>query len=286
MGEVAMTKSAFRISGGRFYLSSCAVIAATVVLGVAAPAADAAAPKRIADKGVITYCTDISFPPLEFYDPKTNEPSGLDIDLGRSLASELGVKSEFKNIGFDGLIPTVQAGQCDAIISGLFDKPARREVLDFVNYAYLGNSIIVKADSNLHVNSLAELSGKAVATETGSTLEEELTHTNDDLKKAGKPPIKIVALPKMTDAIQQLMSGLVEAYYTSTVQEAYYNVQNPGQVKLASPQTSALYIGIATVKSDGELHEAFAAALKKLQGDGSYDKIMQKWSAGAIAYKP
>src|SRR5204863_2238614 len=128
----------------------------------------------------------ISFPPLEFFDPKTNEPSGLDIDLGKALAAELGVKAEFKNISFDGLIPAIQAGQCDAIISGLFDKPTRREVLDFANYAFLGNSLIVKADSNLHFDSLADLSGKAVATESGSTLEEDLTHANDDLKKAGK----------------------------------------------------------------------------------------------------
>jgi polar amino acid transport system substrate-binding protein len=282
--EFAMKKTAIRgLVMARCSLFSSSTIVAALVIATAA--ANAAAPKRIADKGVVTYCSDISFPPLEFFDPKTNEPSGLDIDLGKALAAELGVKAEFKNISFDGLIPAIQAGQCDAIMSGLFDKPTRREVLDFANYAFLGNSVIVKAGSNLHFNSLADLSGKAVATESGSGLEEELTHANDDLKKAGKPPMKIVALPKMSDAFQQLTSGLVDVFYSSTVQEAYYNTLNPGQVKLASPQTSALYIGVATVKSEADLHDALLAALKKLEGNGEYDKIIQKWNAGALAYK-
>jgi polar amino acid transport system substrate-binding protein len=173
-----------------------ALWSASVMLGAfsyGAASADTAAPKAIADKGVITYCTDISFPPLEFYDQKTNEPAGFDIDLGKAVAEEMGVKAEFKNISFDGLIPAVQAGQCDAIISGLFDKPNRREVLDFVNYAYLGNSVIVKADSNLSFNSLEELSGKTAATETGTQLEQDLVAANEKITKDGKPPIKWTA---------------------------------------------------------------------------------------------
>ncbi len=259
--------------------------AAFQMVWIVAPAS-AAAPKRIQNKGVLVYCTDISFPPLEFYDPKTNQPAGIDVDLGTALAADLGVKAEFKNISFDGLIPAVQAGQCDAIISGLFDKPARREVLDFVDYAHVGNSLIVRSDSKENFNSLADLSGKTVVTETGSTLEEDLTKTNDGLKQAGKPLIKIVALPKMSDAYQQLTTKMADILYSSTVQEAYFNTQTPGQVKLASPQTGALDTGVATVKADKELHEALAASLKKLQANGEYDKILKKWNCEAIALKP
>lgn len=262
------------------------LVTTVALLGWLASPATAAAPKRILDKGVLVYCVDISFPPLEFYDPKSNQPVGFDVDLGKALAADIGVKAEFKNISFDGLIPAVQAGQCDAIISGLFDKPARREVLDFANYALLGSSIIVRADSNEHFNSLADLSGKTAVTETGTTLEEELNKTNDSLKQAGKPPIKVVALPKMSDAVQQLTAKMADAIYTSTVQEAYFDVESPGQVKIASPQQSALYIGVATVKADKELHDAFAASLKKLQSNGEYDKIVKTWHCEAIAYKP
>ena len=263
-----------------------AVFAMTLALGTVAAGAATTPPKRIADKGAITYCMDISFPPLESYDPQTNKPVGFDVDLGAALASEMGVKSDFKNITFDGLIPAIQAGQCDAIISGLFDKPKRREVLDFVDYAFLGNSVIVKSDSSLHVDSLAGLSGKTVATQTGTQLEQDLVQANADLAKAGKPPIKITLFPKMTAAFQQLMTGLVDAFYSSTIQAVYYNEQNPNSVKLASPQTSGLYIGVATIKSDADLHAAFDAAFKNLVANGGYDAIVKKWGMGSAAKHP
>jgi hypothetical protein len=53
---------------------------------------------------------------------------------------------------------------------------------------------------------------------------------------------KITLFPKMTAAFQQLMTGLVDAFYSSTIQAVYYNEQNPNSVKLASPQTSGLSI--------------------------------------------
>ena len=263
-----------------------AAFAAIYALGTTVAAAAVTAPKRIADKGAITYCMDISFPPLESYDPQTNKPQGFDVDLGAALATEMGVKSDFKNISFDGLIPAIQAGQCDAIISGLFDKPKRREVLDFVDYAFLGNSVVVKSDSSFHVDSLAGLSGKTAVTETGSGLEQELVQANQDLAKAGKPPIKLALFPKMTDALQQLTTGMVDVLYTSTIQAVYYNEQNPGSVKLASPQTSGLYIGVATVKSDADLHAAFDAAFKGLVANGGYDAIVKKWGMESAAQHP
>jgi polar amino acid transport system substrate-binding protein len=272
----------------RTHRAAIAAIAAAAVISLLTLPVQAGtpAPERIAKKGKIMFCTDISFPPFEYFDPQTNEPAGFDIDIGKALAAEMGIKSEHKNIAFDGLIPALQAGQCDAILSGLFDKPARREVLDFVKYAYVGNAVIVKADSPLKFDALADVSGKAVAVESGSTLEQDLVDANTKLAASGKAPIKIVALPKASDAFQQLTTGMVDIYYGSTVQEAYFNSQNAGQVKLASPQTSAFYTGVGTLKKDTDLHDALAAAFKAIQASGEYDKIVKAWKFDAMAYKP
>src|SRR5262245_34766786 len=122
-----------RQSPTRTRTMTMALAAGFVAVSTMSAEAATTPPKAIADKGTIPYCMDVSIPPVESYDPQTNKPVGFDVDLGAALASEMGVKSDFKNITFDGLIPAIQAGQCDAIISGLFDKPKRREVLDFVD---------------------------------------------------------------------------------------------------------------------------------------------------------
>lgn len=234
-------------------------------------------PQRIKDHGRIVYCSDISFPPFEYYDAKTTQPAGFDIEFGQLLATTLGVKAEYRNIGFDALIPSLQAGQCDAILSGLFDKPERRQAIDLLDYAQVGNSVIVKANSTLKIAGLADLSGKQVAVEAGSTLEHELQDASAQLAKAGKPAIKIAALPKASDAFQQLGVGLVDAYYGTTAQAAYFNKQNPGSVKLAGPQTSTFKIGIGMTKADAALHAALDAALKKTLANGQYRQLLRRW---------
>ncbi len=187
------------------------------------------------------------------------------------------MKAEYKNIGFDALIPSLQAGQCDAILSGLFDKPERRQVVNLLDYASVGNSVIVKSNSTLKIDALIDLSGKPVAVEAGTTLEHELQDASNQLVKAGKPAIKIAALPKASDAFQELGTGLVDAYYGTTAQAAYFNKQNPSSVKLSGRQTSTFNIGIGTTKADAGLQSAFDGAFKKIVSNGQYRQLLQRW---------
>ncbi len=251
-----------------------------------AAAAEIATPQKIKDAGKVVFCTELAFPPWEMLDPQTQQPVGFDIDFATAVAAKMGVKSEHKNIAFDGLIPGLQAGQCDAIISGLYDKPERREIVDFVHYAFTGNSIFVKSDSDINVKTISELSGRKVSVGVGTGPEADLKAANEELKAAGKPEIQIISMPSTADAIQQLMAGLVEAYAGSTDQGGYFDKQNPGQIRLASPQVSALPVGIATLHKDKDLHEAFDAAYKSIRADGSYEGLLKKWGFEKLAIEP
>jgi polar amino acid transport system substrate-binding protein len=268
-------------------LSVATVLAIVMAsLGSAALAADVKTPQRIKDAGKLVFCTELAFPPWEMLDPQTQKPAGFDIDFAAAIAKRMGVSSEHKNIAFDGLIPGLQAGQCDAIISGLYDKPKRREVVDFVNYAFTGNSIFVKSSSDIKVGSFDELSGKKVSVGVGTGPEADLKDANERIKAAGKPEIRIISMPSTADAIQQLVAGLVDAYAGSTDQGGYFDKQQPGQIRLASPQVSALPVGIATLHKDKDLHEAFVVAVADVRQSGEYDALLKKWGLESIALKP
>lgn len=241
---------------------------------------------KVKAAGKIVYCSDLSAPPFIFLNPTSMQPDGFDVDVGIAVAKEMGVTAEYKNMAFDGLIPALQAGQCDAILSSLYDKPARRVVVDFVNYAVVGNAVIVKADSDVTIKDLSDLSGKKVSVERGSVNEEEVVNASNELKKQGKKPIDVVSLPKVTDAMQQLLAGLVDAFYSGTATEADFNKKSAVKVKLAGPQTSTFFTGIATLKDDADLHEAIDAAFKKSRSDGSYDAIVKKWSFESMVMTP
>ena len=263
------------------------ILAVAALLGAFAGAAWAGpALDKSKASGKLVYCSDLSAPPFLYIDPKTLKPTGFDIAVGTSVAQAMGLTAEFKNIGFDGLIPALQAAQCDAIISSLYDKPTRREVVDFVDYAIVGNAVIARSDSPLFVQDLQGLSGKKLSVERGSVNEQEAVDANTALQQGGKPPITIVTLPKMSDAIQQMVTGLTNGFYGGTATVAIYNMTNKGAVKLASPQTSSFATGIATVKANSDVHDAIKGALQEIREDGAYDDIVKTWSFESMAMKP
>src|SRR3954454_19932477 len=100
---------------------------------------------------------------------KINVAVGSDIDIGTEIANRFGVKPEFKNTAFSAIIPSLQAKQCDAIISQLFDKPKRREVVDFVDYMYSSEAFLVPKGNPKNIRALGDISGLKVAVENGTT---------------------------------------------------------------------------------------------------------------------
>ena len=270
----------------RLSIGAAALVAAAAVAGTATAtrAAQITPPSNIASKGQIVYCMDISFPPFESYS-SSHQPVGSDVDFGNALAKMMGVKAVFRNTGFNGIIPALQAGQCDAIISGLYDKASRRKVVDFVDYAILGNSIVVPQGNPHHVNGFSGLSGLKVGVESGTTLRQQLEAANQKLKAAGKPQMTIVAFPTDSGAFQQLIAGNVDAYYTVTSTAAYYGGKDGGKTETAGPQVAAFPFGIATPKSDKALHQAFVKGLADLRANGQYLAILKKYGLANAALK-
>src|SRR5262249_32167045 len=121
-----VTASAPRVQAA---LLACALVGFALH---AASAAEVAPPASIASAGKIVYCSDISGPPLGYFD-ENNNPIGSDIDLGKEIAKRMGVTAEFANTPFDGIIPALEAKHCDAILSQLFCKPKHPKVVTFVD---------------------------------------------------------------------------------------------------------------------------------------------------------
>lgn len=232
-------------------------------------------PASITSSKTLTFCSALSQPPMEFVNPQ-QQPIGVDIELGETLAKRLGLKVKWVNTPFSGLIPALQAGACDAIISQLFIKPARLQVVDMLPYMYSQEVILFKNGSPT-VDNLAALSGKKVASVTGTTATVLLTAENEALKKAGKPLINIVDFPSNTDALQQLQFGQVSAYGVAYEIGRYYNKTAPGEFVTGGAPYFKILTGIATPKSDTGLRDALQEQLAGMMKDGSYDAIFKKW---------
>ena len=263
----------------KFVLGALAAAVAAAAVSVASGAVTP--PPSIKSAGKIVYCTDATYPPEESY--QGSKIIGSDIDIGTEIAKRMGVKAQFDNTGFDGIIAALLAKKCDAVISGMNDTAERRKAVDFVDYIRVGQSRMVQKGNPKHITSLASLSGKTVSVETGTTNRDFLIAESKKLKAAGKKPITIKTFPKDTDAAAALKTGRVDAYFGDTPVVAYYIARDPSFGFGVSP-IAPIPVGIAIRKGD-PLKAATQAAVNAMYADGTMKRILAKWKMSDAALK-
>jgi len=218
---------------------------------------------------VLRIGTNADFAPFEFQDVSGKEYQGFDMDLIRAVAKEMGYKADIQNINFDGLIPALEADNLDVIISGMTINDERKKKVDFSDpYYKSGLSIIVKKDDT-SIQKFADLKGKKVAVQIGTTSAMEV-------KKIEGVDVK--EFNSSADTFMELQAGGVDAVVNDRPVNDYY-IQKSGVKdvrRLEELLTSEDY-GIASSKKNPEMKKQIDAALKKLRENGEDDKIFKKW---------
>ena len=264
------------------HIAAALAFAGVAMIATHASAEDIKAPDSVAKPGKTVFCSDISGPPLGYFD-ENNQPIGSDIDLGKEIAKRFGVQAEFANTPFDGIIPALQAKHCDAILSQLFDKPARREVVDFVDYMYSSQALLVDKGNPKNIKSLDDLSGVKIAAENGTTIQSLVEDQNKKFAAAGKAPADLVIFPKDTDALQALQIHQVDVYGTTLESAGYYILKAPNVFEVAGDPFSKILTGIATRKGETDMHDAIQKAVDAIRADGTELNILKKWHMEADA---
>jgi polar amino acid transport system substrate-binding protein len=246
------------------------------------PAVAIQPPANIKNAGKLVFCSDITYPPEESYKTGTTTPQGSDIDIGTDIARRMGVKAQFDNTGFDGIIAALLAKKCDAIISGMNDTPERLKQVAFVDYLKVGQSFMVKKGNPKNITGIASLAGKSASVETGTTNKDYLDAQSKMLQTQGKQPIKVVTFPKDTDAANALKTGKVDAYFGDSPPVAYYVETDPSSFEVGGNPINPIPIGIALRKSDTQLQSGVLAAVAAMYSDGTMKNIVAKWKLSRV----
>jgi polar amino acid transport system substrate-binding protein len=255
-------------SGLRLWLIVGALVAGWAGAALTAPAVKA-------QEEPLVFCSDIAYPPMEFFEG--SDPVGADIDIGRAIAENLGREAEFSNIGFDGIIAAILGNQCDAIISSMNITPERSEQVDFVPYLEMGQSLVVPTGNPLGITSLESLCGIAVGAQVGTTFLEALEAASAACEEAGEEPINITGFPSDTDGILALQADRVDAHMTDSPVAAYYIAQAEGALEIGGEVIDPILVGIAFNKENTELRDQVQTAVDELYADGTMTAILEEW---------
>jgi polar amino acid transport system substrate-binding protein len=249
-------------------------------LTLSAWTADAATlPASIAAKGSIVAAIVPNYPPLDLRDPATNALSGFDVDLGEALAHQLGVKLVWQETSFQEMIPALRTKRVDIILSGMTDLASRHDSASFVDYLRSGPQFFTQASRAKEFPDMLALCGKSVGTSRRTSFPAEIAVWSDaHCTPAGKPAVKVVGTEGSADARTQLKQGRIDAALQGNETLPYVMAQEPNTYAPIGEPIAYQLTGIGVATDDAALQQALSGALAQLIADGTYQKLLQKWS--------
>jgi len=241
-------------------------------------------PGSVKAKGALTVAADATYAPNEFIGTDGHTVVGLDADLAKALGQVLGLNVSVINATFATIIPGLASGKYDLGMSSFTDTKEREKTVDFVTYFVAGTSFYVKSDGGPDISSLADLCGRTVAAEQGTTQQADAQAQAAKCESAGKPGMTVQVFNDQNAVNLALSSGRAQVAMADSPVAAYQVKQSNGTFTVSgSPYGTAPY-GIAIPKDSG-MAEPVLAAVKQVMSDGTYTKILGRWGVqgGAIS---
>lgn len=218
----------------------------------------------------LTVAMELAYPPFETKDDAGN-PAGIAVDFMEDFAQQYGYDLVIENTAWDGLIPSLQTGKADCVISSMTITPERAEVVDFSD-PYAMAQLAILANANSGIESIDDLNqpGKKVAVKTGST--------GDVYATANLPEADIVRLADESACVTEVVQGKADGFLYDQLTIYRNQAANPDT-------TTAVYIpfqdaeswGIAVKKGDAELLGQLNEFIAQSKEDGEFDRLTEKY---------
>lgn len=206
--------------------------------------------------------TEAGFAPYEYYE--NSEVVGVDVDIAREIAKEMGKTLVIKDIAFDSIINEVKTGKADFGAAGISYSEERAKNVDFsINYAVSKQVVIVKNDSS--ITDINSIGNKKIAVQLGSVADTFVTDEYDEAT--------IVRQKKYLAAIEDLKVGKVDCVVMDELPAKEIVNSNTGIKILNGALTNDSY-GMVVKKGNKELLEVINKVLNRLSSDGSIDRYI------------
>lgn len=210
---------------------------------------------------------ELAYPPFETTDT-SNKPTGISVDFAKALGAELGREVVIENIAWAGLIPALETGKIDLIISSMTITEERKKTIDFSD-PYAMSNLALLINKNSPVQSMADLSqqGRILAVKKGST--------GHIYAERNLPAANYQVFDKESACVLEVVQGKADAftYDQLTIYRNWQQNLETTRVNLAPYQDAAEYWGVGIKKGNDELKGQVNAFIKKYRTAGGFDKL-------------
>lgn len=224
---------------------------------------DGTAMKQFAEDGKITIGVKYDQPGIGFKTATDDIPTGFDIEIGKILAGDLGIKPEdvtWKETISDNRERFLEEGEVDLVIASYSITPERRAVVGQAGPYYVtGQQLMVQKDND-EIKDVGDVKGMEVCSVTGST-------SLDQVEAKGAEPRGFDTYSQCRD---QVANGTVDAMTTDGSILLGYVAEDPDKLKVVGPEFSEERYGVGYPKDEPELCQWITDTVKKAEDDGTW----------------
>lgn len=211
--------------------------------------------------------TEGTYAPFTYHDA-SGKLVGFDVEIGEAIAKKIGVKPEFVEGKWDGLIAGLDAKRYDAVINQVGITEARKKKYDFSEPYIASKAVLIVKQNNDAIKSFADLKGKKSA--------QSLTSNFGKIAEANGA--ELVGTDGFDQSIQLVLTGRADATINDSLSFLDFKKHKPdAPVKVVATEANADFSGIIIRKGEPELLEAINKALADIKADGTYDAISKKY---------
>lgn len=211
--------------------------------------------------------TEGTYAPFTFHDA-SGKLVGFDVEIGEAIAKKIGVKPEFIEGKWDGLIAGLDAKRYDAVINQVGITEARKKKYDFSEPYIASKAVLIVKQDNGGIKSFADLKDKKAAQSL----------TSNFGKLAESNGAELVGTDGFDQSIQLVLTGRADATINDSLSFLDFKKHKPdAPVKVVATQGDAEYSGVIIRKGEPELLAAINKALAEIKADGTYDAISKKY---------
>jgi len=213
---------------------------------------------------------DAEYPPFSYMD-ESGEYAGFDVEICQAACELLGWNFEVFGVNWEEKLVQLDAGECDCVWSGMTILDSMKDAGYLISEPYFDNAQVIMVKEGSDIKSSADLAGKVVAVQLGTSGEAMLGEEDDQAELAATFG-QLMTCDSFLKCFTELGGGACDAVIVDKPVAASYVAENEGFVML-DEELGAEQYGIAFRADSADLLEAIEGAVAELVKNGTYAKI-------------
>lgn len=274
-----------------FVKAAAALMAAAMTMGLAGCASSGSASssdgpltlEKIKARGKLTVATEAAYEPFEYMEGE--KIVGYNADLFSKICEDMGVELEYIDLPFQGILAGLEAKKYDVVGATLGITAERASKYTMTYPIQNGTTVFVKRKNDDSIQSIADMEGKKVGTQTSCYNEADTKKYNEQLIAAGGSGYaELLTYDSFPEAFLELKNGRIDLVAQNYASCAAVVKSNPDDyVIVADASGNAEFVGTdtwvgwAVRPEDTELSDFINSEIHKFKEDGTLAELQMKW---------